>query len=309
MATIKIPYLNPVMYTELDFVNPDLFASKHIDDFQFIDTIAPWQQNTKFKRIWGNGDSVRQQLTSGIGPVQIQLIDEDGDAVDTQNFEQLQQNVNDPAEYIYQHDYDLSDFDPGCYRFKLLFGSPVEKTFISEPFIISENIENTLLLEYTHYKFRGDVIFETGFTPYIRLCGYLKYKQPLSKDTLYEDQVLDETLLKSDPYDIWDLYLTGPAGMPDYLVKKINWMLGCSTFKIDGRQYTKNDGAKLQESAVDDYPMRGWVIELRDTINRASKIVTTDVNPNAKMAVVISIDSKGFGMDTGGNQSEVNDVE
>lgn len=310
MATIKIPFLNPMMYTEQDFANPGLFTSKHIDDFQFRDTILPWEQPSLFKRIWGPDDEVRQQVTSGIGPVQIELVDlSTGDTIDTQTFNQKQQNVNNPAEYIYEHDYALNGKPAGCYRFKLSFGSPVQKIFLSDCFIISENIENTLVLEYTHYKFKGDIIFETGFTPYLRLAATLKYKQPLSKDILYEDQILDESLLKSDPYDLYTLYMSDPAGIPDYLVKKLNWLFSCSTVLIDGRQYTKSDGAKFEEASEDDYPMRGWTLELRETLNRSSRITTTEGNPNAQMAVVITVDSKGFGMDTGGNQSELQDVE
>jgi hypothetical protein len=312
MARILRSYLNPMMYTEVGFTQDSHYASKHIDDHQFADTIRAWEQQMCFGSVWAPNDVIRHQFISGIGPINIKLVDADDISIvyDTEAFQQKQQNADIPGEYIYENDYDISGAElEKRYRFLLTFGSPVQKTFKSEPFILSENIENTLYLQYSHYKFRGDVIFETGIVFYKRIRGSLKYNDPNSKDTFWEDQELNQEILDSKPYDTWDLYLSDEYGIPPYFIKRLNWILGCSELLIDGRYYAKADGSKLEKSEQENYPMTGYKITMRERLNRSGQVTVTEGNPNERLAVVISVDSKGFGTDTAGLQTQITDVE
>lgn len=312
MASIKVPYLNPLMYTEVGFTQDDHYASKHIDDHQFSDTIRPWEQPVCYNAIWGVDDVVRHQVISGVGPVNIKLVKADDITFiyQTDTFLQKQQNVDIPGEYIYESDFDISSATPDMrYRFLLTFGSPVQKTFVSEPFIISENIENTLYLQYSHYRFRGDVIFETGIVFYKRVRGGLVYNDASSKDTYWEDQELNMENLDSKPFDIWELFLSDEFGVPPHFIKRMNWILGCSELSIDGRYYSKAEGSKLEKSEVENYPMKGWKINMRERFQRSGTTTLTAGNPNERLAVVISVDSKGFGNDTGGLQTQITDIE
>ncbi len=105
-----------------------------------------------------------------------------------------------------------------------------------------------------NYRYYNDIIFETGFPPSLRVLGKIKYKSPASRDTIYEDQVLNQSILNSVPFRIWELTIGGSSGIPDYLIDKVNRILGCSNLLIDGRLFTKSEGAKLEERALEDYP-------------------------------------------------------
>jgi len=311
MAKIYIPYLNPLSYTDEAFVSDQLYASKHFDDVPYIDTIKPWQQKVDFVRVWWYKDVIRQQLISGISPVVIELVNGDNTSVvyATQNFQPKLQNKLVAGEFINEHDWDLNGATPGYYRFRLKFGTPVQKSLISEKFIVSENIENTLLLQYGHHENRGDIIFETGFEPNVRINGSLRLKEILSVDTTYVDQRLNAEMIKSDPYCTWDLVLNDEWGIPEPLAIKLNWIIGCSKLMIDGKLYTKSDGAKMESSVIERYPLRSYKIEVRDKLNRSSKVLVTEGDPNMKIMIAATSDSKGFGMDTGGNQSQIISLE
>src|SRR5262245_60217665 len=136
MARILISYLNPMMCTEVGFTADSHYASKHIDDYQFADTIRAWEQQMCFGSIWEPDDVIRHQFISGVGPVNIKLVDADDISIvyDTKAFDQKQQNADIPGEYIYENDYDISGAEKEKrYRFLYTFGSPVQKTFQSEP--------------------------------------------------------------------------------------------------------------------------------------------------------------------------------
>lgn len=297
-------FLNPVKFTKQ---TPDVNASynsKHIDDWQFRSTIFEFQQDTVFNEAFQQSDSIRIQLQSNYGPINLKMTSSSGGVVYDQNFTQMQQSVDDTTLFIYQIDVPLNSYAAGCYQLKMTIGSDV---FLSEPISIDTAIPNSLLLEYSHFEHYQDIIFETGFAPMIRIPGFLIFKTPASKDTMFEDQVLNETMLKSIPYRIFDLFIGSEQGVPDYFIDKINRILGCSSLLIDGKYYSKNDGSKLADTGVEYSPVRGWQIEMREAKNRSSLVYQNDV-VLPSIGAVINVDSKGFGHDAGGTVLQLTDV-
>lgn len=314
MAVTIIPYINPLEFYEKGFTPQAQYNSKHINDYKFADTIYPWQQPTTFKQIWQLNDSIKLQFRSETGPLTWKLYDANTDAlIDQDTFDQLLENADNPGEFIYVADIDLSPYSAGCYYFEIELGSPVEKTLISETLIFSNVFENSLLLQCTISSFYGELIPVGSPATYsftIRLMGRLFYKNPASKDVVYEDQELNETMVDSKTYDLWELQLSDELGIPPYMIRKINIMLGCETVSIDGRYFTKSEGAKLEETNVDDYPMRGWKIELREQLNRRARYISTTGNTGQGYAVVVNTDSKGFTEEeSGGSEFQILDIQ
>lgn len=306
---LYIPFINPINYTEVDFANVEQYISKHMDDFPFTETIMPWEQQTRFFQPWQISDSIRQQITTTYGPVALNVLDCQGNTVYSTTFQQKQQDANNPGNYIYESDLALNIFTAGTYFLQIVAGSPAQKTLISEPLIFAETIENSLLIEFSHFEFYNDVIFETGIDMNVRIYGGLKFKAPNAKDTLYEDQSLNMTMLKSVPYRLWRLVIGNAEGIPDWFIDKLNRVLGCSTVSIDGRNYSKNEGAKMEESTEENYPMRAWAIELREKLNRDSKIFSSTGNTNQPVSAVVSVETKGFVLnDNGGSYYQIEDV-
>lgn len=109
--------------------------------------------------------------------------------------------------------------------------------------------------------------FGTGFAPMLLVEGAIIYKSPASKDSDFEDQPLDLTLLSSVPFDLYELIIGDARGVPDYMIKMINRILSCKYKKIDNRYYEKSTGAKWEPNEQDGYPARGWRLEMREAEN------------------------------------------
>lgn len=308
MPVTIIPYINPIEIYKKEFTPQAQYNSKHINDVPFEQQLYPWQQKTSFAQKWQLNDSIRIQFRSELGPISWKLFGAAGNLVDDGLFTQVLQNTDNPLEFIYQADIDLSPYDEGCYYFEFDLGGVL--TLISERLEFSNIIENSLLLLYSNSSFRDEVVFETGIDFTIRITGRLKYKAPGSKDVVYEDQVLNETIVDSKIFDLWELQLSDERGIPDWMIRKLNGILSCDTLVIDGRLFAKSDGAKLEESAQENYPMRGWKIELREQLNRRAKYFSTEGSTNQGYSVVVNTDSKGFiEEETGGSEFQIKDVQ
>lgn len=285
------------------------YLSKDFEDFDFPDTILPWQQATTFCQQWMNLDAIAQQLQTNVGPVAWVLKAADGAVVDTLLFVQGAQSENDPTMFIYEILVPLIGYPVGCYYIELQFGNPMVFNLRSGEFNIAANQPNTLLLEYKHFQFREDVIYETGFFPSLRVRATKKYIGPKQKTTVYNDNSLNTSVLRAVKFRIWELIIGGARGIPDYLADLIGGAIGCSTFLIDGKAYACPDGSELEPTEIENFPMRGWRIELRERYNRASREYLNDDPINVQLTAMVNVDSKGFGNSVSGNQTAILDVE
>lgn len=306
--TVKYPFINPLTFYKDSPDAVDRFRSKDFDDWGFSDTILPWQEKVCWAQPWQKSDTLHLQLQSTYSPINLKLYRKSDDAlIDTIAFDQIRQNYNDPTLWIYEVDVDLSGYAEDKYYFQISFAGTL--LLRSDDVLIMDEAKNTLLLEYRHYEYREDMIFETGIFPGIRIPGTKKYDKTAAKNTVYEDQVLDIEILRSINYRIWKLILGGSEGLPDHIADKVSRMLGCSDFLIDGKYYSIADGATLEPNEQENYPLRGWRIDLREKLNRASRQYSDVTAQNAELAVIVNVDSKGFGLDTGGSETVVIDVQ
>jgi hypothetical protein len=308
MASTIIPYINPIKFYKKGFTPQAQFNSKHLNDVPFEEQLYLWQQKVIFKQPWQLNDSIRLQFRSELGPVVWKLYTSDGALKDQDNLDQVLQNADNPGEYVYQADIALSIYDPGCYYLEVEFGDDL--TIFSETLEFSNLIENSLLLQYKHSSYREEVMFETGVDFMIRIYARMIFKTPASKDVVYEDQELNETMVDSKSYHLWELQLSDERGIPDWLIIILNGILGCDYLLADGRFYTKSEGSKLEESKIDNYAMRGWKTELREQLNRRAEIFDTAGSTNQGHSLILNTDSKGFiEEETGGSEFQILDIQ
>lgn len=302
---IFAPYLNPVRFVLQEPANIPQYVSKFMDDWIFENTIRDFETPATFRQKWLIDDSIKLQYTSNFSPLTLKLYDCTGKLIYSSVFDTKQQDFFNPGFYIRQIDFPLSAFDPGIYYFVI-----PEMSWVSDPFEILEEFKNSNYIEYSHSETYGDINFDIPFSPTIRTPSILKYKTPGSRDVIYPDSEESETLLHSVPFRLWRYILGGQGAVPPWFIDKIARIFGCDSLKIDGRLYTKSEGANWEPVELDDYPMAGWSIELREKLNRDSLIFENDtqiIGMNSMMAV---IDSKGFGMDDdGGNFLQIENVE
>lgn len=301
-------FINPVKFHPLDNVQPDQYVSRFMDDWAFRRTIQPWDQKVCFYQPWGQYDAVKIQYTSNVNPIILRLYDENGFLVHTQAMSTLQQDELRPTYYIRQIQINLSAFAPGKYFFTrditgaLMYSEPFEIKDIAQDEIDLEDQDPTLYIEFSHYEPYQEIKFFAPFEGAIRVPGIIQYKQPGSKDNIYEDQRLNQTMINAVPYRIQELIIGGNYGVPPYFIDKIARIQGCSDTKYDGRLLTKNTGADFEPTGVQDYPMKGWAIEMREKLNRDSMIIENDVIIEGLAAAAIIMDNKGFGI-SGGDTS------
>lgn len=296
----------PIKFVKLNPVQIPQYVTKWMDEWQFQLTILDFQEPKVFIQRWGVDDSIRIQVISNYGPLTLALYNCSGNFIYSSLFETRQQDQFRPGYYIRQVELDLATFDTGQYYLQI--ETPGFDPYISELFEITEDITNTLYLEYSHPDLHEGIYFNSPFLPTCRIPGILPYEKPGSHRTTYEDQNANETLLKSVSYEIDTLTVGDAHGIPPYMIDKIDRMLGCPSLKFDGRLYTRPTQSEWDKNTLDLYPMAGWSIELRPKMNRSTLTYEDDVVITGTVVAAAVIDSKGFGLDPGGNYIEVYDV-
>jgi hypothetical protein len=289
------PIANPVHYVPIDPPGIAKYVSRHYNDYLTHKTVDDWEAPHKpYKQPWMQADVIRQQFLSDTNPIEIYLLRCDGTIAYEGTFTQKLQNRLSPAWYYHEHELPLAMFDEGVYFIQIVCGT-INR--ISELIELKTIHENSLLLEYSHYRFYGDVIFETGIQFSLRILGAITKKlTPASKDTTYEDQRLNLTMLKSDTYRIRELVIGDASGIPDYFIDTLNIVLGCSNLQIDGIYYTKA-GGQLQPKRLEEYRYAGWTIDMREKYNRQSVVDEGTTTTNGLILIAAASDTKGFGID------------
>lgn len=309
MSRLKIPHLNPLQFVEMALDEIPQYISRHMDDVLLRERLNQWQQvpNGYFLQPWQTSDSIPLQFFSSMGGVQLQLIDCNRIVAETINMTQIRQNEYEPGIFIYQGTFTLDNVPEGEYYVYGQVGtSPVKKYLISEPISVHERQENTLLIKYTNPLHKDDYVFATGIEPNIRIPAILRLKEIASKDTLYEDQVLDMVMVLSRSYRVWELII---IQVPDWLEDKLGYILGCRNLQIDGKYYTKNAETKLEQvEDIGNGVYKSFRIDLRASITRNSKEFDTDLDTDEELVVVLNTTSKGFG-DSSNDIITIYDVE
>ncbi len=292
---IYIPFINPIKFVEEGLTNLPQYATKGFDDYVYNEQIKPWEQQKGYCQLFSQNDLIKLQFHASFSPMEVSLIDDNAEAAISLSANPLLRNTYNTNLFVYEVGVALSSVPVGCYRLKLQAGNPVQKVLISEPIHVIDDIANTILFEYNNSSYYGDVLFETGVVMSIRVAGGFGKYLPKSKDVLYEDQVLNQTILSSRPYRQFKLFVNDGEGIPGWMIEKLNWIMGCNNILIDGKPFAKADGANWEIKEEDGYPMAGYAIDVRESITRNSKIFSSTGNTNKKILLVGNIESKGFG--------------
>lgn len=307
---LHIPFLNPVQFVEEGKELLPQYNTKFFDDFVEKDTWKAWRRGREYASKWQTSDTIHLQVISNVSPLSLKLYDAaSGRLVSTTAFAQIVQNQYQPELWVYEVSLSLSTLPRGYYQLKIDVAGL--STLVSEYLHIEEQHPNTVLIEYLNQKYYGDVLFETEFNPNIRVEGWFKMKPPVSKDTTYEDQVLNQRMLLSEPYRVWDFIIGPSSGIPDWMADKLIWILGCDEIYLDGKAFTKADGAKFEEAAQEGYANRGYVVEMRETVRRASKVIGVDADTNKRLFVTMNVETAGFAdtSDPAGSIATILEVE
>lgn len=293
---LYIPRLNPINFYEVSPAQFDEYLTKFMDDYPFEDQIYPWQEPTRYAQKWQNSDTIPLQMESNFDPLQIDVLDINGDEIGISFSAQLQiPNKYIAGMYVYQFALSMAAIPEGCYFLRLSNGNINELHMISEPISVQQKHENTVLHQYKNTRYFGDVVFETGIEFWFRVEGAFGFLEPGAIIQSYEDQKSNPQILSARPFRVWPLNIGGSFGVPDWVVDKFFLIWCCNSVKVDGKSFARNGDAKLEFKTEENYPMRGITLELKEGINRGSKIINPTVNTNLKLVVVYNINTRLFG--------------
>lgn len=292
---LEIPILNSFKYVPVNPAAHPEYNTKFNDDYIFEDTIYDWQEFTHRFQPVRTGDKFPHQFTSNFAPILLQLVDCNGNVFISQNAMQVRANKYNPGFYLYETTIDTTGLPDGLYRALITPGGSVPDQQKSEWLYIAANQPHTIAAQYFNNRYHGDVVFETGIVFLLRLPGFFEYKAPGSIDVLYADQVLDQVQLSSRLFNNKTLYIGDGSGVPPWMIEKMNFAFSCSNVTFDGKLLAKADSAKWTEFAQDGSAVKGYAIDVRDGINRSSRIINPSIDPTKKITLLYFTDNSVFG--------------
>lgn len=296
---MEISSLNPITYREITSTQAAQYNSRHMDSFTFEQSILPWQYRTCYIQPFQRNDSLRQQVTSIVGPIATRMYNPDGRMVAEIPWQQKQQDRFQPGRFIYESVYALSNLPEGYYNPVLVIAGV--ELHEGAAWIDLKNLhQNTILWEYSNTRKKYGFHFQaSNMVPYLRVHGALLFDKKSSVDAIYTDPEENSELLSSMTYRVWKLLVGGPSGMPDFMIDKLSDILSLNETRIEGRFYVKaSEGGEFELKESDAgrlYPKRGMSIELRERLNKHEFISLDDVQQVQRAAVVYNVEEKGFG--------------
>lgn len=304
---LYIPFLNPIRFYDVNKAVFDQYLTKHFEDHPYADQILPWQEAAKYAQKWQTSDVIALQFPANFGPLNIDLIGKYGEVVPGGSFVGVQKgaHLDIPGLYIYEFSISLASIPPGCYHWRLSNGNFEELHMVSEPQLIKELHPHSVYIQYKNSRFAGDIIFETGIMFNFRVEGSFGFLQPSANIEAYEDQKANPEILSARPFRIFPLVIGGTFGVPDWVVDLFNLIWCCNYVLVDGKEFARSGEAQLSFNVIENYPMRGVTIELREGINRGSKIISPNVNTNMLLMVAYNIDTRLFGNYAAGSSSNL----
>lgn len=137
-------------------------------------------------------------------------------------------------------------------------------------------IDNTMVILYTHGENDYDTYFVDAegendqVTFLMRVEGGFKSdgQTPGGKFTMFQDMQQRPVMLSAVPILTERVTFGSGYGIPNWLADKINRIFALDTVTIDGTQYSRAEGAKMERLTSDlIYPASAWHMDLVKTDN------------------------------------------
>lgn len=304
---IVISKLNPLKFIRLGYENPGPYNTRYFEDWVFGDTIREFEQQVGHLQPWQKNDIIELCILSNYQPFNVELQDCAGEVVSTHAFAREVSSTDVSGLFAYRLSLALDTTPEGVYRLVIKAGAPtVLDTLISEWFDVRTLQANTFLHEYTHDENDFDVPFELDINFRARFYGGLAEYAPKVDSAVFIDQSRNAVQLSAKSYSVWRLFYGDGAGMPDWSIERANEIYNCSTVLVDGKQFTRNDGAQVEPNREKDFPMAGWSLEVRPAQNASSKrfVKNVDGEGAATSTLMYNIETRGFGPITSGGASD-----
>jgi len=271
-----------------------------MDQDWFINQVQFWIHKSNFFQPWQTNDSIPLQvITGGIGPVQVDIYNCSAQSIYNTTMPVITTSALQGGKVLFEWTLNITALGlaEGIYYVVYTIGT---KQYISEGLWIKQNWPKTMLINYSHSVNKQSMIFSSGYSPCIRVPGWIDEFNPEAKFSTYEDQPADLEMLNGIPYRTHKLNISGEGGVPDWMPDKVNRISLLNNTLYDGVGYTRDADAKWEVKKTDSWPKRYWSIAIRPAENRDGITQTSD-GLDANVAVEASVNMSAFGNDSGEN--------
>lgn len=263
MSAFYIPALSPIRFHQYG-----------VGDFAYNE-IPYFEYQRGYCQKYTHGDRPYIQVVSDTYSANIvmQLVDNSGTVFKSWGVGQSYRSYRGLCVYHWIGYFPLSSVAPvGVYFLKMTIEDLNGQTVLySEPIYLTDDTSKLVTISYTHDENDFDRVFVgNNVVPSIlRIEGGMKSEglQPGGKFTMFQDQDYNSVVLQSQPYNV-EKWTFGPSeGVPNHIADLINRIFGLSNVTIDGVQYSRNEGSKLERTGETEYPLAGWSLDLIKSLN------------------------------------------
>lgn len=299
--SIFCSFLSPVQFVPSGQVLPSKYHTYSRNYFWFVEQITRWINQNNYWQPWQTDDECNLQfITRDLSPVTVNLYNCSGTLISATELTQQSSNAIAPPYALWEGTIDLSSLPAGGYYMTAVAGNgALSATLISEGLNVQEDWPDTVLLEYVDASNKYCMVFDTGYSPAMRIRGLFdnQFKQKF-KGAFYTDQMQDIQVLNAFPYETTSLWCGLDDGIPDYVHKKVCWILLLTGTMIEGEGFSIDEGAGWEETFIAGNPKKFQKIDIRPSQNIYG-ISATAAGADADTSMLITIDQGAFSPNAG----------
>ena len=307
--TIYHSNANSLHFVKYDFDLPSKYQTPDLYDNLFENRNGFYPQRPKYTQKYNTGDGFQDQLlTYGTPSLYLNVYDAyTGEFKTTIDYVPVSPIPVPPPYVVMEAQVNLSTLGVGAFFFVVsnTSGNGGDNYLISEPIIVADSWDRTILIESFNSTNMTDVYFSTGLRTIIRVEGLVKKYQPDINKTVDRDIAGDTNLLYSLSSKKRTIRFGTAYGLPDYLYLKIADALLLDGLMIEGVGYTLGKDEEISPSEdVESHPMFYYDVNLTPSVNKTGVNVQVDNTIN-QGTVVINMDATAFGYPAGIESIEI----
>lgn len=164
----------------------------------------------------------------------------------------------------YEATVDFSTFAEGNYYGEVSYvdDADVTRVWQTSPLSVKNEHKGTLKYEYWDVVNTKGIIFSTGIRFCLRIEGNIRNYKPSSVNTEFEDQNYNTTTLDDIPYRVQSNFIGTAAGLPDWIIDKMNLIFSVKIKSIDGVFYNKVAGSKFDVTRPSQIPIEDGFLSI-----------------------------------------------
>lgn len=239
----------------------------HLDQNWAKNRLLSFQANKVYHQRWQVGDETPLQLVSTILPDDLQVQNCRGEVLETIEWVE---KLSGAGFKVYECTLNLDAIGNGkiVYLYQNVELMDTKFEFMSESISIRTRWPNTRVFEYYDNKNVHGVFYVTGVKFKFRIEAAPMDYDPQNESADFVDELHDTTLLSSTTFDKFTLYIGDGAGVADWALKLMNYIIHHRTWKLEDLQYAKLSGEKWETNRPNKaYPLYGGAIGITPANN------------------------------------------